>query len=138
MGAKLAVHFGCQRRHGQTVLPGESLEQRLRDAAEIVAPLPQGRQPEHDAAQAEVEIVPESPLAHALREMHVGRRQTAYLDRARFRASDPADLLVVQHTQRHGLQAASQDPDLGESRAARARSFLMAWLSPTMAANASA
>src|SRR5947208_9656620 len=105
MGAQLAVHFGCQRRHGQTVLPGESLEQRPRDAAEIVAPLPQGRQPEHDAAQAEVEIVPESPLAHALSEMLVGRRQDAYVDRPRFIRSYPTGLRIVLLTPQLGLLA---------------------------------
>src|SRR5207247_4325819 len=61
MGAQLAVHFGCQRRHGQTVLPGESLEQRLRDAAEIVAPLPQAlleRSEEHTSElQSRVDLV---------------------------------------------------------------------------------
>src|SRR6266513_1317149 len=121
MGAQLAVHFGCQRRHRQTVLPGESLEHRLSDAAEIVAPLPQGRQPEHDAAQAEVEILPESRLAHALSEMLVGRRQNAYVDRPRFRPSDPADLLVLQYTQQLGLQAERQVADLVEEQRAAVR-----------------
>src|SRR5256885_11474462 len=53
--------------------------------------------------------------------MLVGRRQNAYVDRPRFRPSDPADLLVLQHTQQLGLQAERQVADLVEEQRAAVR-----------------
>src|SRR3989454_7524660 len=121
MGAKQVAHLRRQRRHGQIVLPGEPLEQRLGDEDEIVAPLPQGRQPEHDRAQAEEQIFPEASLAHPLREPLVGRRQNAHVHRARFRPSDPADLLVLQHAQQLSLETEGQVADLVQEERAGVR-----------------
>src|SRR2546422_4461749 len=53
--------------------------------------------------------------------MLVGRRQNAYVDRPRFRPSDPADLLVLQYTQQLGLQAERQVADLVEEQRAAVR-----------------
>src|SRR5439155_12540736 len=62
-----------------------------------------------------------SSVARALSEMLVGRREDAYVDRPRFRPSDPADLLVLQHAQELGLQAERQVADLVEEQRAAVR-----------------
>src|SRR2546426_3221407 len=121
MGAKQLAHLGRQRWHGQVVLPGEPLEQGLGDEDEVVAPLPQGRQPEHDSAQAEEQIFPETSLAYPLREPLVGRRQNAHVHRARLRPSDPADLLVLQHGRRLGREPGGQVADLVQEERAGVR-----------------
>ena len=122
------AHVRRQRWRGQTVVCGEPLEQCRCDEDEVVAPLSQWRQREHDGAQAEVEVIPKTPFARSLREMLVGRRQNAYVDGARFRPTDPADLFVLQHAQQLGLETEGQVADLVEEQRARVRHLEQPWL----------
>jgi hypothetical protein len=71
-------------------------EQAVRERNDLVPTLAQGRDPDRDAVQPEVQIGPECAALDLAGEIAVRRRDEANVDRAALRRADTPDLAVLE------------------------------------------
>ena len=91
-----------------------SVQEVLGERQHVLGAIAQRRQHHLDDVEAIEEILAERALAHALRQIAVGRRQDAHVDLLRSRRAERAQLALLQHAQELGLQLRRQVADLVE------------------------
>ena len=105
----------CVKRCGPPiVLAAEKIREVPDERGNVVAAVPQGRHPDRDDAQPEVEVLAEGALLDLLLEILVGRGDDPDVHLDRPRRSEPLDLPLLEHAQHLGLRLRAHVADLVE------------------------
>src|SRR5262249_2306502 len=89
-------------------------EERPRQRRDLAAAVSERRKDHLGRAQAEEEVLPESPPLHLFLEVLVGRAARADVDRALLPLAEPEDLLGLQPPQQLGLRRERELAELVE------------------------
>src|SRR5262249_28280507 len=98
-------HLG-ERAHEQALLVGhgELLQKDAREDEQVVEALAERRHANLEDGEAEVEVLAEATLVDLALEVAVRRRHDAYVDLARARLADAADLARLESAEELGLE----------------------------------
>ena len=108
------AHRGGEARLRQAVTPRGAGGEVLGEESDVLAALAQRWQGERHDVQAVVEILAEAPGGDLGREVAVGRRDDAHVDRNLGGRADAGDLALLQRPQELRLQRERQLADLVE------------------------
>src|SRR4029450_5002600 len=82
----------------------ESIDEMLDQKADVLAPFSQGWNPDREDVQAVEQVLPKAPLRDLYLQVPVRGTDDANVDRQGLAASDPLELLFLQHTEQLRLR----------------------------------
>src|SRR5712692_10057323 len=115
------VNRGRQRFHVLLIALPELVEEIVAEERDVLGPLPQGRHPQRDGVDAEIEILAEAPLAQRGVEVDVRGADQAEIDVHDPVAADRPVLALLQDTQQLGLEIRRHLADLVQQQRAALR-----------------
>ena len=88
----------------------------MRQRQDVFAAIAQGRNPERNDAQAEIQVSAEAAGGNFMAQLAVGRRDDSDIDFARFRRANAQHLAVLEDAQQLGLEIRASFADFVEEQ----------------------